>query len=151
MRLWWKYWIASKYGNNVLELRANYSRLILIIVNANLISKLLCNRERIANFLVLAFVFPVIITFIPRFAVWKGSVAGTLSICDDKVEFGRMFWWLIISTHLLNTVSGLTFSSTLVSLISNSPPAATDNFNIDGHIQEKYPTVSQIFSVPEAV
>ena len=44
----------------------------------------------------------------PLLAVWKGSVAGTRSICVDRVEFWSIFCWLIVFTHLLiNWVSKL--------------------------------------------
>ena len=62
---------------------------------------------------------------LPLFAVWKGSVAGTLSICVDNVELWRMLRLLTVSTHLLKTVSCLmsTLESTLLlSRISNKPP-----------------------------
>ena len=63
-----------------------------------------------------------VILLSPLLAVWKGSVAGTLSIWVDKVELPSTPRVLTVSTQRLNTVSGVTSAPRLVSLMSNKPP-----------------------------
>ena len=78
------------------------------------------------------------LAWLPLFPVWKGSVAGTRSICVERVEFGKISRLLMVSTHRLNTVSGFTFSASIWSLISKRPPKM--------NIKEK--EIFSLFSLP---